>query len=480
MGIVIYGKQISRRNHNTNERKATPRMREKRQKQMPLTPPYREDFDQARELSAINAILDQHPAIYEAVYQDLSELGPETKATGANGMSAEQVLRAGIVKALFGYSYRHLAFHIADSACLRAFCRVAFGKEFKKSALQQNIKALTAETWEQINRIIVGHAKEEEVEAGREVRMDCTVVESNIHHPTDSALLWDVVRVLNRLLEAAARLEVPGLCFQNHTRRAKRRMLGIHNAKGEKARKKRYADLLKVTERVVGYAERALPCVDAYEPPGLEDALEQARIFDGIQHFLPLARRVIDQARRRVLLEEIVPADEKLVSIFEPHTDIIIKDRRDTHFGHKICLTGGRSNLILDCVVLEGNPADSDLALTMIRRQKELFGRAPLKAAMDGGFASKDNVALAKGQGVKDICFAKRRGIAVTDMCRSDYVYRRLRNFRAGIESGISWLKRSFGLGRCTWQGWRSFKSYVWASVVSANLLTLARADSRK
>jgi len=455
-------------------------MREKRHKQMPLTPAFREDFDQARELWAIGAILDQHPAIYEAAYQDLCELGPETKNTGATGMSAEQVLRAAIVKALFGHSYRQLAFHIADSACLRAFCRVRIGHDFKKSALQMNIKTLSAETWERINRVIIGHATAKKIEKGREVRVDCTVVESNIHHPTDSTLLWDAVRVLTRLLAAARDLGVAGLGFQDHGRRARRRMLGIHNAKRHEARKKLYADLLKMTELTVGYAEKALPYVDAYAPDSLEDMLEQARIFDGIQHYLPLARRVIDQARRRVLQGENIPAAEKLLSIFETHTDIIIKDRRETHFGHKICLTGGRSNLILDCVVLRSNPADSELALPMLLRQKEIYGRAPLKAALDGGFASKENVVLAKGTGVKDVCFAKRRGIKVSDMCRSKYVYRRLRNFRAGIESGISWLKRCFGLSRCNWQGWRSFQSYVWASVVSANLLTLARAGTGK
>ncbi|MBI4739920.1 ISNCY family transposase, partial [Candidatus Woesearchaeota archaeon] len=343
---------------------------------------------------------------------------------------------------------------------------------------QENIKSLAAETWEQMNRVIIGHAKEEKVETGREVRIDCTVVESNIHHPTDSTLLWDVVRVLTRLLIAAGELGVTGFCFQDHSRRAKRRMLGILNAKTEKARKKLYADLLKVAEKVRGYAERALPCIDAYKPGSLEELLEQARIFDDIQHYLPLAEQVISQTRRRVMDGESVPASEKLVSIFEPHTDIIIKDRRDTHFGHKICLTGGRSNLILDCVVLKGNPADSELSQTMLERQKDIWGRPPLKAALDGGFASKDNVRKAKELGVKDICFAKRRGIKVTDMCRSPYVHQRLRNFRAGIESGISWLKRCFGLDRCNWQGWRSFRSYVWASIVSANLLTLARPST--
>jgi len=114
----------------------------------------------------------------------------------------------------------------------------------------------------------------------------------------------------------------------------------------------------------------------------------------------------------------------------------------------------------------------------MLERQKDIWGRPPLKAALDGGFASKENVRKAKELGVKDICFAKRRGIKVTDMCRSPYVHKRLRNFRAGIESGISWLKRCFGLDRCNWQGWRSFRSYVWASIVSANLLTLARPST--
>ena len=122
-------------------------MRDKRQKQMPLSPPFRKDFHQAKELEAISRILDRHPAIHEMVFQDLCPDGSDKKNTGAEGMSAEQVLRAAIVKVLFGYSYRPLAFHIVDSDCLRAFCRIGFGKGFKKSALQQNIKSLSAETW---------------------------------------------------------------------------------------------------------------------------------------------------------------------------------------------------------------------------------------------------------------------------------------------------------------------------------------------
>ncbi len=111
----------------------------------------------------------------------------------------------------------------------------------------------------------------------------------------------------------------------------------------------------------------------------------------------------------------------------------------------------------------------------MLERHKEIYGHYPLKVALDGGFASKTNLDTAKGKGIKDVCFAKKRGLEEEKMCRSPWVYKRLRRFRAGIESGISWLKRCFGFARCMWKSLPSFHSYVWASIVSANLLTLAR-----
>jgi len=194
-----------------------------------------------------------------------------------------------------------------------------------------------------------------------------------------------------------------------------------------------------------------------------------------LEGYIELSRKVIDQTERRVLREENVPAQEKVVSLFEPHTDIIVKDRRDTYYGHKVCLSSGHSGLITDCVITKGNPADTDLTTDMLDRQESVFNRYPLKVALDGGFASKDNLAAAKAKGIKDVCFAKKRGLKVEDMCRSEYVYARLRRFRAGVESGISWLKRCFGFDKCTWKGLRSFKSYVWASLVTANLVTIVR-----
>jgi IS5 family transposase len=445
-------------------------MREKSKKQLPLMH-LTSDHPQARELERISRILDTEPTIADLVHQDLCQGWP-LQDTGANGMSAEQVLRAAIVKQMFGYSYELLPFHLTDSISLRAFCRIGIAdKGFKKSAIAKNIKRISPATWEQINRILVNHGKEQKVEQGRQARMDCTVVESNIHPPTDSTLLFDCVRVLARTLDAIRQYGVR-VHFTDHCRRAKRRVLSVQYAKKEVQRKAAYRDLLKLAGKTVGYATAAIPLV------GHLAGLEGIGFCAELQRYIDLARQVISQTERRVLKGEKVPAAEKIVSIFEPHTDIIVKDRRETYYGHKVCLSVGASNLITDCVITDGNPADTELTLTMLDRQKEIYGRYPLKVALDGGFASKANLAAAKERQIKDVCFAKKRGLEVEQMCRSQWVYNRLRRFRAGVESVISWIKRCLGFDRCTWKGQRSFESYVWLSTVTANLITLARAKT--
>jgi IS5 family transposase len=443
-------------------------MRKKSKKQLPLIKPMI-DHPQARELDCISRILDKETTIVDIVHQDLCR-GRHLRATGACGMSAEQVLRAAIIKQMFGFTYELLPFHLADSISLQRFCRIGIGGRcFKKSAIAKNIKRISANTWERINRILVAHGKQEKVEKGRQVRIDTTVVESNIHAPTDSALLCDCVRVLARILSRIRQCGVR-IHFTDHHRRAKRRMLAVQYGKNKKQRTAAYRDLLKVAGLTVGYATAAIP-----QTKQLGDS--EAIFFDAeLQRYVDLARNVIDQTERRVFDGEKVPAGEKVVSIFEPHTDIIVKDRRDTYYGHKVCLCVGTSNLITDCVITEGNPADTDLTITMLDRQEVIYGRYPLKVALDGGFASKDNLEAAKKRKIKDVCFAKKRGLQVQDMCRSQWVYNRLRRFRAGVESIISWIKRSFGFDRCTWKGQRSFESYVWLSAVTANLITLARA----
>ena len=449
-------------------------MRKKNKKQLPLMPDA-SDHPQAAELENISRILDANPIICDLAMQDICKVSKGEHKSGANGMTAEQAVRAAIVKQMFNFCYKDLAFHIFDSKSLRRFMRIGIAdKGFKKSTLNNNIKALSPQTWEAINGQLVQYAAEEKIEKAREVRIDCTVVESNIHEPTDSSLLWDSVRVLTRLLHRAKQDYGLRILFQDHSRRAKRRLLGIMNSRSIKDRKRKYTDLIKVTDKTINYAHKAIKAID--KGASTSNGLILLRL--DLNQYSQLAARVVDQTQRRVVLGESVPAADKVVSLFETHTDIIVKDRRDTFFGHKICIAGGASNLIVDCLIVDGNPADSSLTVEMLDRQKQLYGKYPLKVALDGGFASKENLNKAKEKQIKDVCFAKKRGLEVEKMCRSPWVYDRLRRFRAGIESGISWVKRCFGMTRCTWKGLRSFKSYVWASIVAANLLTLARKQT--
>jgi IS5 family transposase len=266
-----------------------------------------------------------------------------------------------------------------------------------------------------------------------------------------------------------------GLSFNNHSHRAKRRALGILNAKSNEQRLPLYRDLLKVTGKTVKSAERIVQELEQMKPADMNQMLSTGRLADELRHYVDLAKRVISQTERRVLYGESVPAAEKIVSIFEPHTDIIVKDRRETLYGHKICLTTGASGMVTDVVVEGGNPADSTLATKMIQRQTDLYGRPPRQTAFDGAFASAANLADIKALGVQDVAFSKTRGLSVEEMVQSSKVYRYLRNFRAGVEGVISFLKRTFGLDRCTWSGLGSFKAYVHGSVLACNLLLMAR-----
>jgi IS5 family transposase len=253
----------------------------------------------------------------------------------------------------------------------------------------------------------------------------------------------------------------------------------ILNARKEKVRTKAYRELLTLATKVQGYGVEAHACLRAFASDDLEEIMAAHRLLAELERALTLLKRILDQTERRILRQEKVPAAEKLVSFFECHTDIIVKGGRDTQYGHKVFLTGGSFGLILDCLVERGNPADAAMFPIMLDRQEHLFQRLPRQVASDGGFASRDNLHQAKARGIKDVAFARRRGLSVLDMVKSHWVFKKLRNFRAGIEANISRLKRAFGLARCTWSGWPGFKQYVWSAIVSYNLLVLGMAQTK-
>lgn len=303
-------------------------------------------------------------------------------------------------------------------------------------------------------------------------RTDATAVDTNIHKPSDSTLLQDGIRVITRIL-LQIKVLCPELKLSDHNRAAKKRVLNIKHFNSKK-REKAYKKLLGLAHNVVHYSRQVKPLLAEYNGPDVEQEILAEQLMNQLEYNLEMLLTVIDQTTRRVINKEEVHSSEKLISFFEPHSDIIKKDRRETQFGHKVYLTTGKSGLILDCLMPRGNPNDSTLVGELIERQKEVLQKTPRQTSLDGGFASSAALKDAKQVGVKDVCFAKKRNLNILDMVKSDWVYKKLRKFRAGIEAIISTLKRAFGMDRCTWKGWPGYKQYVWSSVVAFNLQILA------
>jgi len=420
------------------------------------------------ELKKASAWLDEHPALIGLVAGDLRRDG--VQETGRQGLSAEAVLRCALLKQYRQLSYEELAFHLEDSASFRAFARLPWAWSPKKSVLHKTIGAIRAETWEAVNRTLLVSARQEKVEDGSVVRLDSTATAALMHQPSDSSLLWDGVRVMVRLLKQAQTWLGEGArAWHDHRRAAKKRWQAIEYTRGPPKRVPLYRALIKIVRTTLAYLRDAAARLSGSVAPAV--ALWRAKV----RHSEPLIENVIAQSERRVLRGEAVPAREKLVSLFETHADIIVKGKRDIQYGHKLNLSTGRSGLVLDVVIEAGNPADSERLMPMLERHIAVYGAAPRQAVADGGFASRDNLSRAKACGVSDMAFHKKSGLKVEDMVRSRWVYRKLRNFRAGIEAGISCLKRAYGLARCTWRGLDHFKAYVWSSVVAYNLALFVR-----
>ena len=448
----------------TPNKKPGASMRAKRNYQLPLTVDLGEHkhIDELREISSV---LDANPEIVDLVHEDLVR-GLLTNR-GRKALDAEQVFRVAVLYQMHRWTVREASFELQFNQAYRVFCQLRFDQQPSKSAVQRDINRIEPDTWEKINHILIAYAITTGIEDGKAVRTDCTVMESTIHTPTDSSLLWDCVRKLTDLLDDAS--DIVNVSYSDHRKLAKRRANAIFNAKRMKQRLPLYLDLLKATKKTIGYAQKTATALR------MSQHLLAACHADLISHFIELAKKVIDQTERRVVHEESVPAEDKIVSIFEEHTDIICKGGRDTFYGHKLCLSAGASNLITDCIILEGNPSDSTLAIEMMKRHADLFGECAEHAAFDGGFASRENLDKLKEQGIENVMFHKKCGLEINDMVKDSWVYKNLRNFRAGIEGIISFFKRAFGAGRSRRKGLRAFKAYALSAVVSANLLTLAR-----
>jgi transposase, IS5 family len=431
-------------------------------------------------LQAISNFIDQHAELVEKVRRDLAT-GLQKPHTGRHGLTAQQTLRALTLMRVKNWNYRELRERIADGYTLRRFTDFHSQSVPKHDAFHRAFNRLTPATLQAVNEAVVRAAVALGLEDGKKLRADTTVVETDIHHPTDNTLLWDSVRVVTRLVERLRELLPAGICgFTNRTRSARRRMQEIQRMTSkERGRRQvgKYRQLIGITEQVVaearGMLQKKVRGVDWLTEITIQSLRRE------IQHYVGLADRVINQSRRRVLEGQPVANAQKVFSIFEPHTDLIKRGKilKDIEFGHKVFLAESACGLITQYRVLDGNPSDQDQVEAALDGHQKTFRRSPELCSLDRGFFSEKNVALCQRAGVKIVCVPQCGGKKTPE--REAYenspVFKKGQRFRAGIEGRISVLFRGRGMKRCLAEGRQRFELLVGAAVLANNLMVIAQ-----
>jgi transposase, IS5 family len=432
-------------------------------------------------LQAISGFLDDQQQIVEQVRRDLAR-GLKKPKRGRRGLAPQQVLRSLILKRVKNWDYRELRERIADGMTLRQFTEFHCRPVPKHQAFHRDFNRLTPETLRAINDLVVQASVDLGLEDGSKLRVDTTVVETDIHHPTDNTLLWDVVRVVTRLVGQLTKVMKPrrikGFC--NRTRSARRRMQEIQRMTSRQRQERQtaaYRALISIAEEVVEGARRVLQNTGKAGKDVFAD-LAVAGLREEIEHYCGLGTLVINQARRRILDGEQVANAEKIYSIFEPHTDLIMrgKVRTPVEFGHKVFLAESAKGLVTQYKVLNGNPSDADHVASSLKCHMKAFGRAPKLYGADRGFFSEQNLASCARNGVSTVCIPQRGGKRAPE--REAYekssAFKKGQRFRAGIEGRISVLSRGRGMKRCLAEGSERFELWVGAAVLANNLMVIA------
>jgi len=380
-------------------------MRETRVAQASIFENYSEHEFGSR-LKALSNILDQHPEILGLIAKDLIE--ESVSNVGRMGLSVEIVFRCLLLKQQLRISYEQLAFHLSDSMTYRTFARLPNAVAPSRSGLQSTIRSIKAETLEAVHEIISENWLQKGILSLEKLRIDSTVVKSNITPPSDSQLLNDGIRVLSRLLVKSKIMTGVKIRFVDQRKSSKSLAFQIFNAKNTR-KEVLYPNLLKLARVVLKQVDRGL---DSVEEAVCDSDQKKKWILD-IERYRDLTLKVISQTERRVIYKESVHSSEKIVSLFEPHTDVIVKGFRDVQYGHKINLSSEKNGFITYLSIEKGNSADSHLFIPVLAYHQSKLGSLPHSVVADGGYASQANATKGRELGVKRIVF-NRGAIAPT------------------------------------------------------------------
>jgi transposase, IS5 family len=429
--------------------------------------------------------------IVAIVYEAMSKRHPKSRSRGRRGSPAEMVLRLLVLKHIRNWSYEELEREVRANLVYRDFTRVGAGKVPDAKTMGRWGAALGAQVLKQVHERIVKIAAEKGVITGRRMRVDTTVVEANIHYPTDSTLLGDGVRVLTRAMKKITKIagEV-GTKLCDRSRSVKFRLLEIgraaraKGATGQDKLKRSYRQLLNATSRVVGQAKR----FSAEVGQGVKQATDVMKqmALEGLRHELdemvPLVKQVMKQTRARIFHGN-TRSEGKLVSVFEPSTEIIRKGKasKPTEFGKMVKLQEAENQIITSYEVYAQRPSDSDLLIPAIDTHQALLGRVPRLVAADAAFYSAQNEAAAKAKGVKRVCIPNRSTKSLER--KREQKKRWFRNgqkWRTGCEGRVSVVKRRHGLSRCRYKGPAGMNRWVGFGVIADNLINIGRVMQQR
>ncbi len=440
---------------------------------------FEEVFQMIHKIDPILAKIDgylEDEELFELIKTDLSGRHPKTMKTGRNSTPVEVILRMLVVKRLYRYSYEETERYVNDSLVLRQFCRVYLNEVPDDTTLIRWANLILQETLEKFNERITQLALEQKVTTGKKLRTDGTVVESNIHPPSDSRQLADSIRVLERVIRRAGKVEM--IVEQVQKARQVARQIGEtlrkRSDEAKEKGKQLYETLLQFTQTSVDRAQQTLKALQA------ESGKKVQRWEEELTTFIPLAAEVIDQTRRRIIEKENVPVREKIVSIFEPHTDIIMRGK-ETHpfeYGHKAWLNEVDGGIVSHYRLPEGNPNDELQWEPSLQAHGKTFKAPPELASADRGLSSSTNEIFAQNMGVKQVILPKR---GYKSQERRDYEHQDWfvlgRKWHAGVDGRISVLKRAHGLGRWLNHGYSGFQRWVGWAVIAGNLAVMGRAS---
>jgi IS5 family transposase len=441
---------------------------------------------------AISKILDKNPKILDLIHRDLQptmkKMAGAARKRGAKfEYTSDTILRMSLCQIIEGCSLREIVVRVDDSNYLRIFVRIFNGPMIDYTTFNRLKNKILPQTWKKINTMLAETAVEEEQITGEQLRLDTTAVETNIHWPTDSSLLWDTYRTLARLIEQIREVFPSAVgdkrLLIKKAKRLQQKIARQASNKGPSAKavKPLYIKLIGLVERVCQWSDTILTALELQAAKKRSSPLERATLqylHEQMRHYRRLGERVIDQARRRVIDGEQIPNKEKIFSIVEPHTELLKRGKagKPIEFGHMIQIQQVESKFITDYDIFEIKPVEHELVEPALESHEKLFGCYPGQLATDKGYF-EDMARIEQLEQEIEVVSIAKKGKRTEEQTQREHdpLFRHAQRFRAGVEGTISFLKRVLGLARCYSKGWQHYAATIGATIVAHNLLILAR-----